>query len=570
MHAFLKHPLLRKTALVIGLLAAAAALLSCYSFLPLTAPHIASSPDENAVRVYAERFSSSGLLYLADPIAMFAPDRIVPRAVRMVHDLAVPVGFIGLPVIYGGIAAATGTAALPFMTPVLALLAVAAWGALVARFFGARMGWAAAVLLAVQPVWWYETARTLQPNVAFAAFCVFALYFLFASPFERARDRNLGSRWLKHADAGLAGVFIALALATRSSEVYWFFIITLTALAVSRLRNVPWLRLVIAAVTALFIFAPFVAMNADLYGSPFATGYGTGTDVPVAVATQGHGNALLGAARPLLFPLGFAPRTAFANFWAYGVHMFPWWAWLVLCALVAYVITAAREWRAGILVLCPKRMAFLSAAAALSLWLILFYGSWNVQDNPDPSAVTIGSSYLRYWLPLFVASTVPVAWLITRASYALPRRTGMAMFVSFLALASVAGAYDVFYAPQEGLIAIRRNLFASQAKADAVLAATAEKDAIIVVVRSDKFLWPARHVMVGLRDDGAYATLGYMKNKAPLFYFGITLPEKDLAFMNGVKLPPYGLAMKYVLTSGDESLYRFERTDLPARTPSKR
>jgi hypothetical protein len=200
--------------------------------------------------------------------------------------------------------------------------------------------------------------------------------------------------------------------------------------------------------------------------------------------------------------------------------------------------------------------AFAAAALAVTVWLILFYGSWSIQDNPDPAAVTIGTSYFRYWLPIFILSVVPVAWAAARL---LDRLKGLwRPVVGTLALAvlAVVSAWTIFNAPQEGLLAIRRNLQRYDAEIGQVLAAT-EKNALVVVDRADKLIFPERAVIYPLRSAATYAALPRLVAAVPVYYYGITLPPRDLEYLRASKLPPLGLTIDPVVSFEQETLYVF-------------
>lgn len=533
--------------------AAVSAALLAYSYLPLTAPTRFISPDESSNHFFAAKFADSGSLYHFEPLNLIADGRVHPRSVRVVDDMLVPGGFLGLPVVFGSLAALIGKWAIPFLTPVFAVIAVCCWGLMVARGFGKRAGALAAFFLAAHPAWWYASARTLQPNVLFASLLIAATALLALAPISAAiRRRELkGMHLLRRADGALAGMLIGLAVAVRPSEAYLLAVMAIALLVVLR-RSLPWERLLIAAIFALATFAPFLIMNQSLYGHPLATGYGTGVDVPVGEVPGGMGDRLLGPLRPWLFPLGFAPRTALAHFLTYGLGFFWWWSMLVVCAAVALGKTFTERRKVS-----AQVRAFLAAGIAALVWLVPFYGSWTIHDNPDMAAVTIGSSYLRYWLPLFVLSTLPVALLFDRAMDRARTARARTAFAAILCAGFfAASAADVFLSPQEGLAHVRANVVRSDMIAREVAGLTSPR-ALIIVDRADKFLWPDRAVMYPLRDEATYALLPKLSRFADLYYYGITFPEQDLRYLNEEKLPPLGLSVAPVRTFGQETLYHF-------------
>lgn len=541
--------------------AAAVAALACiatfvaYAFLPLAAPPRHNSPDEASNAFFSAHFAKTGYLWYFEPLNLTTGDVVHPRSVRVVDNFLVPGGFIGLPVLYGGIGRMLGTGVIPFLTPLFAVVGVAAWGALVRWRFGAKIGFAAALLLAAHPAWWYGASRTMMPNVLFASLLAVAAWLFLATPIRAAVERRTtdGLRLLRASDGALAGVCAALAVAVRMAESYWLALVVAVLLVIGwRRKRVPWARAAVFAAAAALTLVPFLIMNQSLYGHPLATGYGAGVDVAVGELPRGMGDRLLGPLRPLLFPLGFAPRVALANFWTYGIAFFGWWSMLVTCALIAAVGSWKRQpeqWR-------KDAAAFAAVAGVVVAWLVLFYGSWTVQDNPDPSAVTIGSSYLRYWLPAFMLSTVPVAWLaVTAVERGVNRRIAKPLLVAVAALYVAASGLDVFGAPDEGLLAVRKNLIRYDAVVTDIVALT-PKNSVIIVDRADKYVFPDRPVITPLRADSTYAALDVLKRHAAIWYFGITFPERDLAWLRDEKLPPSGLGIEPVKAFGEETLYR--------------
>ena len=487
----------RPLAAPFAIAAACVAFFIVYSYLPLTAPPRYNSPDETSNVFFSRHFARSGTLWIVEPLNLVTDGLVHPRSIRVVDNFLVPGGFLGLPVIYGTIAKAAGGGIIPFLTPLFSVLAVVAWGLLVASRFGRKTGVGAAVLLAAHPAWWYESSRTMLPNVLFCAFLISSAWLFFATPIRSVIERGgrEGLPLFRKADAALAGVCIALALAVRKAEAYWIAL-GIVALAASAWKRVPWTRLAVFAAAAVLSFAPFLILNQAVYGHPFATGYGSGLAVPVGELPHGRGDALLGPLRPLLFPLGFAPRTALANFWTYGVGFFWWWSILVACGVAAFVLTARRrkvKWSGD-----AKSIAI--AGVAVTAWLVLFYGSWSVQDNPDPSAVTIGSSYLRYWLPVFALSTLPVAWLMRTAAETVRPRALRPLLALMLFCYLGASAADVFWAPGEGLAAVRSELRRYDGIVKEIVAKTPQ-DSLIIVDRADKYVFPDRSVITPLRSE---------------------------------------------------------------------
>jgi hypothetical protein len=528
----------------LAVVVAVPALFCLYAFMPLFAPAIPTSPDESANLFFSRWFAQTGELHYFDSWNLYADGAVHPRSVVVADNFLVPGGFVGLPVIFGGLAKLVGPGLIPFFSPSIALLGLLGFGLLSARLFGRRAGALAAALLALHPVWWYETARTMQSSALFFTLAIWGTWFLVVAPLARVRGKH--GIVTRFADGAAAGVLFALALAVRMSEAYWLVIATV--IVACTVRPLPWRRLVGAMVAGALALAPFLLQNYSLYGSVLATGYGAvGQGGVTGERLQGLGMRLLGPLQPYLFPLGFAPRTAIKHFWMYGLGFFPWWT-VIVAAAVAFAVAAKRRARA---LFHPLVVAALAVAA----WLIFFYGSWTIYDSPDPTAVTIGSSYLRYWLPLFIVSVWPVAWA---AAKLWDKARWRPWLVALAVLLAGFSAATVFGAPGEGLLAMRA---ANQRYVDvkAGILKIVENKSIIVVDRADKFLFPDRSVIVPLRSDATFAILPKMVGKTDVYYFGVTFPAKDFNWLNEVRLKPLGLQITPVKAFGEETLYIFDK-----------
>lgn len=545
-------------------------LTAVYSFLAWSAPARPPSPDESANSFFAREFVGRTSLSVPEPLNGVAGGLIHPRSVRAIGERLVPGGFIGWPVVLGTFGKIFGVAGIPYVVALLAAATVLAWGALVAWAFGPAVGTLAAALLAVQPVWWYWSSRPFMPNGGFLSLLIVGLWFAATGPlagFDPKRRLN------GHADLVIGGLAVSLAFAVRPAEAHWLALGGVVAVAVAR-QAMDWKRFSLFAAAVAAGTVPWLVLNFRLYGSLLATGYGQDVlGVPVDVAPQGGGERLLGPLRPFLFPLGFAPRTALQRFWEFAVLGQPVWSCLTAAALLAAILLALRSRKTAkhdskppdlhTFPLHPppstpptaRQAAFISTCTAISLWLIFYYGSYTAQDLPASGAATLGLSYYRYWLPLFVASTVPVAWGAARLFAMVTHDRRMAALAAMVGLVSAVSFLQVFMAPGEGLAALRSTLLRQDGEVRAVLAAT-EPEAIIICDQADKLLFPERRVITPLRSEATYAAIGRLAGRVPLYYYGITLPPKDVEYLREVRLKPFGLGVEPVRDFSLETLYR--------------
>lgn len=488
------------------------------------------SPDETANAFFARQFSQSGTLRIFDPLNEQFEHALYPRSVVAMSGFLLPQSFVGLPVLYGFFAFLFGPEILFILTPLLAILAGLALRSILREWFSLATAHLSALLFLFHPALWYYSARGLMHNVLFVCLLIFGAYLFVRRPITRHLH--------KHLDEFVAGAMIGLAIFVRASEVYWIAFLLLFVLCLHLKRG--WKDVLRFFVGVLIGVLPFFWLNAVTYGHPLMTGY----TVTAPVAASSSPSVFDAPSTPWIFPFGIDVRSAGAHVVDYGLSLF-WW--LSLLALIGFPIVASRR----------KWYAF--AFFAVALWLGLWYGSWTFFDNPDRSQITIANSYVRYWLPVFVLSLPLIAegilWLSDRARTLLARK----LCVSALMILVIGlNVRLVFFDGQDSLIRMSRVLSEAQTTKMDVLTRT-EPNAVIIVDRADKLFFPDRHVRYPLRSDETYALMPRLVESVPVYYFGITLPEKDMRYLNESKLLESGLSIEYLQTYGEESLYRIEK-----------
>jgi hypothetical protein len=183
----------------------------------------------------------------------------------------------------------------------------------------------------------------------------------------------------------------------------------------------------------------------------------------------------------------------------------------------------------------------------VSLWLFVYYGSWRFSDNPDPSKITIGTSYLRYWLPVFTMILPFFAkFFVKLAEFFKIKYWKIATSVAVLFFA--LSFYSVFYAEGEGIIAIKNTLAGYEIRAEEVFNLT-ENNSVIVTDRNDKIFFPERKIIYPLRSENTYSAVSFLLEFAPVYYYGIAISEKE-KFDN--------LKLELVKKWGNEGLYKIK------------
>lgn len=533
---------------------AALAFLGCLVLLSVPGTYV--SPDETANAFFARTFAERGTLAVFEPLNAVLDERIHPRSVISLDSRLVPGSFVGLPVLYGTLGALFGHWSVPFYTPLIAALAVCAWYAVVRRVFDRDVALLSAVLLAIHPAWWYYSARSLMHNVLFTSFLIVAAYFAVARP-------GKGTRW-GDLDFVVSGALTGIALFVRTSEAVWLALAIACAL-LPLWKRIAWRKAVLFAGSALIALLPLLFLNNVTYGGPLTFGYnaraeafveapGVSADEALAESSSAAAVSPVSTAFGMLFPFGLSWKDTAKNVAHYGIGLF-WW----MSALAAVGLALAFPTRATPSEARPWQRSYLAFAGAATLYLGFLYGSWTFFDNPDPTQITIGNSHVRYWLPVFVLSTplaaLAIRWISRRALTDAARRFATVALVGLCVGLSVRVA---FFSPQDGIVTAAQGLLASREIRDHVVANT-EPDAVIIVDRADKIFFPYRRVTYPLRDEATYALMPRIVLRVPLYYYGITLPPVDVAYLNDEKLAGLGLRIDEVGTFGIETLYRITK-----------
>jgi len=193
----------------------------------------------------------------------------------------------------------------------------------------------------------------------------------------------------------------------------------------------------------------------------------------------------------------------------------------------------------------------------LSVILIFYYGSWSFNDNPDPTHFTIGNSYTRYWLPIYlmllplvalaIEKITRIVLLITNKSKAKIRKIIAGGIQALVVLYFVyLGINFVLFGSEEGLAYLYYNNLSERANAEKVWSLT-EKEGIIITQYYDKFFFPERRIIMGkLPNDEILTAVEKLVNYYPVYYYNFYLNDKDVAYLNERKFAPYNVKMKLV------------------------
>lgn len=484
-----------------------------------------NSPDENANYLTASLLSDFHAPVVYEQRNYLVEGIIVPRSMVAIGVNIVHVSFPGLPMI-AGLLGAIHSAFIPLATILLVLASALLLKLAMQRYYTERIALIAATLYLLHPAMWYYAARPLMHNAGFVALLVIGVSVY-----------TLSKKWWHVLFSGIA---LGLALAFRSYAAIWliapaaaFF---LSELACGR-------RKILIALAGLVLgFLPVLGYNYIVYGGIFEAGY-TSTyafEPTLDTPSEALENEQSSPALSLLLPFGFHERVLLRNAWHYAFLLYPWAQGLIIAGLAA----ALFSWKK----LKDGERWLLSAALYAWFVLILIYGSWVINDNPDPNAITLANSYTRYWLPAVAVSVPFAAVLLDRI--VVTKAVAGAVILCYAALSGL-----LVFSGEDGLVRMRKNLQISEIIREQILEVT-EEDAIIITEYADKYLFPHRSVLVPLRSEMTYAAVPVLLQESPLYYFGITLPEKDEEYLKKVLLKDE-VDVRALFEIQNQTLYEF-------------
>lgn len=459
-----------------------------------------SSPDETANYLVTAQFASGKGLSI--PSALTTAGGIVaPRSFASADRALLPGSFLGMPILYGSVARAVGVWIIPFLTPLFSAIALLAFFLLLRRFVRSEIAILATVLLMIHPAFWYFSSRGLYHNTLFLDLGLIGVYALLRAC-DLGRDTQPWKRALWY---GGAGLLLGGSVAVRASEVVWLGIVILVLLIVNRkkldFRFGFWMLVACAVLPMVLVFY----YNSQLFGQPLSLGYSKKAISTASVGAFGAG--VLSKVANLFFPFGIHLKTIALNVWDYGVRIF----WMPALLSMFGLIQALRR------KMSPAEWLYLAITLLVSAWLIAYYGSWVIQDSPNPNAVSIGTSYTRYWLPMYaLAAPFAARFILYLADLAGRRRRLMlAGSVAVLAFGSVL---LTVLDKDEGLAGARRSTIEYKRLADRVTVLT-PPGSVIVAGTGDKIFFPERSVIVDARTPDQQFELRTLLTKVPVYVY---------------------------------------------------
>ncbi|MFA6410188.1 MAG: glycosyltransferase family 39 protein [Candidatus Buchananbacteria bacterium] len=483
-------------------------------------------PDETANYYWAKSYAQSGQLAVFEPLNLVAKNQIHPRSFNVLPDGSlVPGSFLGLILFYGILAKIFSVKFLLYLTPLLAILGGLAFYSIIKKIFDQKVALLSTVLMYSHPAWWYYSVTPMLPNVAFVSLLLISIYFLFKE------SKNSFSPVL------VSGLLFGLAIAIRPAEIIWVGFIYLIILIYLRHKFTFTKVALFLAIAFLAIF-PTLYQQQNLYGSFMSSGYDQLSQPTTTAACQS-----CQIVKSLFLPFGFSPYLVAYNFWTHFLSRLWWLSLLALLGLIAFLTSPGKQ--------KDEIFGYILVSLFLFIWLGAYYGSWQFSDLLTVSLNTLGVSYVRYWLPLYLLSLPFIAFgLLWLTSFFKNRFKNLAL-VFLLLLIIYPNAKLVLFEKSDSIILVKERIGSYKQIASQVINVT-EPESVIITVRKDKVFFPERKVIHTFdslpKNQELLGIIPDLAKLVPVYYYALTA-ENNLQLANNLHL----VLIKNI---GSEVLYR--------------
>lgn len=539
--------------------------LFVYSWLFVGLDRKFTSPDETANYYFIKLFAEKSQIRFYEPLNEIADGLVKPRSVGIVNGYTVPGSFLGMILIYSLITKIFGSWIILYLTPLFSVIGVLFFYSLIKEIFGQRIAFITALLLFVLPPFWYYSSRGMFHNVLFIDLLIIGLYF-FVKCITTSDERQATS-YVRRATSLmiiLSGLFIGLSLITRTSEITWISLIVLILIIVNWAK-IGWRNAVIFLGIILLLFIPIFYLNNSLYGSPFSFAYSP--EKIEAVPLESASQTILYKFRQLIFPFGVDFSRIGQMVYYYIIIIFPWFSILLLIGFIWLLKNIILSWLKKVFPeisfnpsIKRNQKIYLWLYGFMALWLITYYGSYEFYEYIDKTKIILGSSYLRYWLPIYVFGLPFVALAILKIKQFFQSKILRYIISPAIILLFVFfSIFIVLQDPLQGLIRLKSYIKNNIEKKEMVVKKT-EPDSVIITGYSDKVFYPERRVIVNLPSDKIKIKeiLNNLMNKVSVYYFYNSLDENSQKNIENIKNLGIVLNQVQIFTKDNEVLYRLQ------------
>jgi len=508
-----------------------------------------SSPDETANYFWISRIARGKPLYYFEELNGLGNNLVHPRSVNAVGGKIVPGSFLGMIIIYGFLAKIFGLWVVPYLTPFFSVLGIVFFYLLIKEIFQKKtISLLAAMLLSFIPPWLYYSSRGMYHNILFMSLLIMGIYELFyifgtghIKSFKfKVLNFNLilNSLILKYFLYFFVGLLIGLAIITRTAEIVWVGVTVIFIFAL-HFKKIHWPGFFLFLCGLYLPALILMYHNQILYGQVISAGYrsiipegGVGEMVDSGVLWQ-----------ILITPFGFDLKLILVNSFNYLYNFLPYWSAPVVVGAFLFLVLPSKS----IQINYKKRIIYFAYCLLLTAYLLIFYGSWSITDRIDQANLSLGTSYVRYWLPIYVVSMPFLAAFILQSSNFLISNHFKFKIVYRAAL--VFAMIILFFMPSLNLtvhktdesLFLLKGLSEVRIKSAIINEIVLANDITVLYKQADKIFFPERKkIIVDLVAPADYEALARLIKLRNIYYYTFA-PASTVEFISRRDFEPHGM-----------------------------
>ncbi|XOU94780.1 MAG: hypothetical protein ACNFW9_01805 [Candidatus Kerfeldbacteria bacterium] len=495
-----------------------------------------SSPDETANYFFTNLFANESQLKYYEPLNQLVDGVVMPRSMGFVDGYTVPSSFLGMIIIFGLIAKVLGTGIILLLTPIFSVIGVIFFYLLLKNIFTKNIAFISSLLLFFLPTYWLYSSRGMFHNILFISLLIIGFYYLVLLLRGKASNKKM------ILFSSLSGFFLGLSIITRMSEIVWVGLIVLVLLVYKR-NKLDWKLIVSFLVPVVLLLGTLITINYQIYGGPLPATYSS--QLVESSVTASSSSNLIKTIGNLIFPFGLNFELIGKALHQYLVLIFPWYSILLLTSIIWFcknvifskvskIFPEVKKFANDV----PKKIIiYFLTFLIMSVWLILYYGSFEFYEYIDKTKIIFSSSYLRYWLPIYIFG-IPllVMGVVNIASLFKSKRA--AKLVTFLLIIGFVyfSLATTIVDPLHGISQVKRNNIRSLEISTEINDITST-DSIIISGFADKVFFPERKVVVELPGDARNKAkvLSVLLDNTTVYYYHSMLDNDSVKTIEELK-----------------------------------
>lgn len=536
------------------------AFLLIYSWLFINIEPKFTSPDETANYYFIKLFAEKNQLRFYEPLNEIADGIVKPRSMGYVNGYTIPGSFLGIILIYGLVAKIFGSWIILYLTPLFSVIGVLFFYLFIKEIFSEKIAFISSLLLFVLPPYWYYSSRGMFHNILFIDLLIIGLYFLIKA---LNLEVNIKSKWLFFC---LAGFFIGLSLITRTSEITWVGLVTIILFIIYH-KKVRWYYILIFISMLIVLFSIIFYLNNKLYSSPFSFAYSKESIDITSLETISQ--TIFYKFKKLLLPFGINLNITGTSTLRYLILIFPWFSILFICGFFWLWKSILLEKLNKIFPKIKKRLQlnkqqkiYILIFSIITIWLIIYYASGEFYGLSGDlisgeNESIIGSSYLRYWLPIYVFGLPFCVFVIINLKIFFQAKIIKYSILPIIILLFIFFSINsVLLDPTQGIIKLKIYNKDNIKKENEIISFI-DNNGVIISNRSDKIFFPKRKVIINppAKKNKSNKIMTKLINNVPVYYFYNPFDENSqntLEMFNELGLDLYQI---YIFKN-QEILYR--------------